>query len=83
MIDKRGAAALVVIFISIIYFMFGMILYQFIKTDIALARTELDCAAPDTPGDMFNCLLVGSIIPIVVITILSVAGGYATEKALK
>lgn len=77
---NRKGAALFIIFMSVIYFIAGMILYQFLKSDITDARTAMVCSAPTSPGDMMSCLLVGSVIPIVVITILSVVGGVITEQ---
>ena len=80
--NKLGAATMLVILLSVCYFIFGMVLYQFLKPDVTLARAGLECSSPDTPGDMITCLIVDSVIPLAIIGILSVAGGYATGKIL-
>lgn len=77
--NKTGST-LFVILMAVVYFMFGMIVYQYLKTDIDLARGGLSCSATETAGDRFTCLIFDGIIPIVIITILSGAGGYITEK---
>lgn len=80
--NKQGGIFFMALF-AIIYFLFGMTLYQFLKPEIAQSRIDLSCTSPDTSGDMVTCLIIGSLVPIVVITILSISGGFLTERFLK
>ena len=79
----RGGMMLAVLF-AICYFMFGMMAYQLIKPDIAIQRgaTYLNCADPDTSGDAVTCLILGSVIPFLILTIVSVTGGIITKNAI-
>ncbi|UCD20934.1 MAG: hypothetical protein JSW08_00080 [archaeon] len=65
--------------------MFGMVTYQFLKPDIAIQRdaSHMNCSAPDTSGDKVICLILDSVVILVVITIISAAGGMITNRALK
>lgn len=82
--NKKGVTLLAVLF-AIAYFMFGMIVYQLIKPDITLQRDadHLNCAAPTWDGDKVTCLLLDGVIPLLIITILSVAGGIISDKVMK
>lgn len=80
---NRKGATLFIALAAIIYFMFGMLIYQFLKPDIVLTRTSLECSSPDTSGDMAMCLFIDGIIPLVVLGILASAGGYLTDRALR
>lgn len=75
--NKKGSALLIILF-AIIYFMAGMIIFQLIKPDITLARTSLTCTNPDDDADMFNCLIIDSVVPIFIVLVLSVTAGYIT-----
>lgn len=83
MMNKRGAMALTILF-AIVYFMAGMIIYQFLKPDIAIQRDvdHMNCSAPDTSGDKVICLLFDGIIPLVVLGILATTAGIITQKVL-
>ena len=80
--NKRGTLMVIVLF-AFIYFFFGMMLYQFIKPDITIARTDLSCSSPSTSGDMVTCLIIDGVIPAIVIGILATAGGVITDRGLK
>ena len=80
---NRGGVTMFVILLAIVYFMFGMILYQFLKPDITLARADLSCSAPSTAGDMFTCLIIDGIVPMVIIGVISAAGGIVTQGIFK
>ena len=84
LMNKKGAAMLAILF-AIVYFMLGMILYQFLKPDITIQRDadHLNCALPDTAGDRFTCLILDAVIPIIILGILSTAGGIITDSVLK
>lgn len=80
---KGGVTMLAVLF-AVAYFMMGMIAYQLLKPDIAIQRdaSHLDCSAPTWAGDKITCLILDSIIPLFIITILSTAGGIVTDQVL-
>ena len=80
---KRGMTLLAVLF-GIVYFMVGMITYQLIKPDIAVQRDtdHLKCASPDDWGDKFTCLILDSVIPLLIILIMSTAGGIITDGVM-
>lgn len=80
---NRKGAMMFVVLLSVIYFAFGMIMYQLIKPLITLTRSDISCSSPVTSGDMFTCLIIGGIVPMFIIGVLSTAGGFLTEKALK
>lgn len=79
---KKGQIGLAVLY-AFCYFLFGMILYQFFKPDIVIARTDIGCIAPASWGDMGLCLLLDGIIPYFVIMIIATAGGIITNATLK
>lgn len=81
--NKKGIAMVSILF-AIVYFMLGMIVYQLIKPDIVIQRDSdhLNCSSPDDSGDMMSCLVLDSIIPILIIIVLSTSGGIVTEKLL-
>lgn len=85
LMNKKGSIGSIafIALIAICYFMFGMIIYQFLKPVIDVTRTGLSCATPDTSGDKVVCLIVGSVVPLAILTILSVTGGIITEKMIK
>lgn len=83
--NKRGSVPLIIL-IAIVYFMFGMLIFQLIKPDVTRVRTatELNCTGvPDTGGDMMNCIIVDGVIPLIILTVLSTGGAYITDRALK
>lgn len=79
--NNKGFAGLWIVF-AIFYFFVGMILYQYVKPDIDTARAvdQMNCVAPLTAGDKVICLIFDAIIPILILGIVSVAGGIITEK---
>ena len=77
--NKNGAIGFVIL-IAIFYFFAGMILYQFLKPDIDLARVGMSCSSSLTSGDRIVCLMIDSVIPLVVIAILSATGGFITDR---
>lgn len=79
--NKRGGITLLAIVFALLYFMVGMMAYQFLKVDITAQRDSdhLNCSSPSTDGDRVSCLFLDGVIPIIVITILSVTGGIITD----
>ena len=82
--NKQGKIGIAIL-LAICYFMFGMITYQLIKPDIDIQRdvTHMNCTAPDTSGDMIVCLILDGVIPLLIISIVSIAGGIITEQVIK
>ena len=83
--NKKGSIPLIIL-IAVVYFIFGMLIFQLVKPDVTrvVSPTELNCTGlPDTSGDMVTCIIVDSVIPLIILTVLSVAGGYVTEHGLK
>lgn len=82
--NKQGKMGLAIL-LGVCYFMFGMITYQLIKPDITESRnaTHMNCASTTYAGDKVVCLLIDGVIPLLIITILSVAGGIITEQVIK
>lgn len=81
--NKKGTIFLTIL-ITIVYFMVGMMVYQLLKPDITTARdaTHLNCSSPADWGDMFTCLELDGVIPIMIILIFSIAGGIITDDIL-
>jgi hypothetical protein len=83
--NKKGSVILVVL-IAIVFFIFGMLIFNLIKPDVTRVRSaaELNCTGiPDTAGDRATCLVVDGIIPYFIILIVAVAGGYIMDRALR
>ena len=83
--NKRGSITILAVLFAIVYFMLGMIVYQLIKPDITDQRdlNHLNCSSPTWDGDKFTCLILDGVIPIFIITILSTAGGIATDQVTR
>lgn len=69
---------------AICYFMMGMVAYQFLKPDIAVARgsDQMNCSAPTTSGDKGICLLLDGVVPYAIIAVLAVSASVITEKKI-
>ena len=83
--NKKGSigSVLLIGLFAFIYFMAGMVLYQFLKTPIDEARTNMACTSPSTWADKGICLVVSSVVPLVIITIFSITGGVITDKMIR
>ena len=66
-----------------IYFLAGMIVYQYIKDDIDLTRTAITCDNPTTNSDRINCLAIDAIIPATILVIVWVALSYFSGGIIK
>jgi len=80
MMNKKGNLFLAIL-IGIVYFMAGMITYQLIKPDLDIARENLVCDSPTSPGSMLTCLVIDGIVPALVIIIFFIAMKTITEGA--
>lgn len=81
--NKQGSIIMTIFFVGF-YFIIGMMFVNFFKDDITIARgvTGIDCATPDTDGDMISCLFVDGILPFFIIFILSTIAGVVTDKVI-
>lgn len=81
--NKTVSLPLVILF-AVIYFMFGILIMNFLKVDVTTARTALDCASAGTitGGDKITCLIVDGVIPLFILVVTCLAGGYITEQSL-
>ena len=73
-----------VIILSLMLFMSGMIVANFLKSPIDDARASLDCsnAAGISDGTKFMCLTVDMAMIYWIILIFSIAGGLIADKLL-
>jgi len=72
-----------VILISVIIFMVGMIMVNFLKPEITTARTDLNCASSTiTDGTKLMCLNVDIVLVYFIILVLSLTIGVITDKLL-
>lgn len=71
------------IIVGIMIFLVGMTLLNFITPEITRARVSLDCTNSSiTDGTKATCLVTDSIMPYIILLILSISGGYITDKFL-
>jgi type II secretory pathway component PulF len=70
------------IMVSLIIFVVGMIVVNFIAPEVTTTYSDLSCAAPPTDGTKILCLVVDSVLPYFFILVLSIIGGILTEKLL-
>ena len=82
MIKNKKGNIFFAIVIALILFMIGMLMVNFIKTEVTNARTDLTCTSPATDGTKILCLLLDSTVPYFMVLILSIALGVLTEKLL-
>ena len=81
--NRKGSTMLAILF-AICFFLFGMILYQYIKPDIAVQRDadHMNCAAAATSGDRMICLIFDGVIPMAILGIISATGGIIFNKVI-
>ena len=80
--NNKGAVGFMIL-MAIVYFIAGMIIYQFVKPDITTARADMECSTATDWGDMAVCLMFDAIIPYMVIGILATAGSLVTREVIK
>ncbi len=71
------------IIVAIMLFASGMMIVNLIKPEITLFRQaiNMDCNNIDiSDGAKVTCLGVDLLIPILIVTVVSVAGGYIASK---
>jgi lipopolysaccharide export LptBFGC system permease protein LptF len=75
--NKKGGLMLGVIFMIFI-FMIGIWVLPLLEDVATDARNNLNCDTPDSisDGNKFTCIFTGAGIPIYIIIILTLAGGF-------
>lgn len=81
--NKKGS-----LFVSIIIagmlFMSGMILLNYLKTEVSTTTSSagLNCDSASTISDgvKLTCLLTDSVIPVYILSVVSIAGGIVIGK---
>lgn len=82
MIKNKKANMYFAIMIALVVFMTGMIIVNFLKTEVTSTRTSINCTSPATDGTKVLCLITDSIVPYFIVLVLSIALGVITEKVL-
>lgn len=81
--NKKGSVYLSII-ISLMFFMMGMIFLNYLKPEVSVATsaTGLNCdsASAISDGVKLTCLITDSVIPVFIISVFSVAGGFLLGK---
>ena len=82
---KAQGHLLIVILIAFFLFIIGMVVLNFIKSEVTRARgiDQLDCSSDTiSDGNKVTCLLVDIVVPFFIIIIFAAAGGIITAKLL-
>ena len=79
--NKKGQAMLAILF-AVMFYIFGMLVFNLLGDEVAAARVSLSCATPSiiSDGTKLTCLIIDGVIPYFIIGILSLAGGIITSK---
>jgi len=67
---------------SIMVFIIGLMILNFVMDEITVARAELGCASPATitDGTKLLCLAIDGTVPYWILLILSIAIGTITSR---
>ena len=81
--NKKGNMYMVIL-MSLMLFMVGMLVANFLKEPITDARTSLDCsnAAGITDGTKLLCLTCDFSLIYFIILVISISGGVILDKVL-
>lgn len=81
--NKKGALFLSIIIAGML-FMSGMVLLNYLKTEVSstTSASGLNCDSASTISDgvKLTCLITDSVIPVFIISLISVAGGIIIGK---
>ena len=79
---NKKAGIFVGVIVAVFLFMAGILFVEHLKTDVTVARTDLDCSnvAGISDGTKLLCLVVGGAIPYFIILLISVIGGWIMTK---
>ena len=81
--NNRGQTLFISIMVAMMIFAVGVIAINFITPEIDTARTSLDCSnASISDGSKVSCLLTDITIPYFIVMVISLAGGFITERLL-
>lgn len=75
--NKKGQNLILAILAAVMVFIFGMLVMNHLMGDVSLTRTVgLDCTNSDiSDGTKLTCIGVDLVIPIMILTVLSVSVG--------
>jgi hypothetical protein len=82
--NKKGSA-LVTIVVAVAFFMFGILIIGLLFPDISLAKASdsLDCSNMSiSSGNKIACLGVDIIVPVFIISLLTIGGGAVILKLI-
>ena len=84
--NKKGSGLGIAIIISIMFFIVGLTMINFITPEVTRTRASnaLDCsnATGISDGNKLTCLAVDLVVPYFILLVFSAAGGYITAKFL-
>lgn len=84
--NRKGQTIFMSIIFAIMIFMIGIIFINFLKPELVTIRSSdnLDCAnsASITDGNKLMCLFTSITLPLFILAILSLSGGYLISKFL-
>ena len=84
--NNKGQTVFMSIIFSIMIFMIGILIINFLKPEITTARSasNLDCSNGSgiTDGNKLMCLFIGLTLPLYILAVLSVVGGILVAKFL-
>lgn len=82
--NKKGSGLGIAIIISIMFFIVGLTMINFITPEVTRTRASnaLDCsnATGISDGNKLTCLAVDLVVPYFILLVFSAAGGYITAK---
>ena len=80
--NNRGQNLLLAIITMVMVFVFGMLVMNHLPDDVSSARViGLDCTNPNiSDGNKITCLGVDLVVPIVFISIISLAAGAVMSR---
>jgi len=84
--NKKGAGLGIAIIVSIMFFIIGMTMINFVTPEVTRTRASdaLNCANATaiSDGNKLTCLAVDLAVPYFILLVFSIAGGYVTAKFL-
>lgn len=79
--NNIGQSFFIAILVAVMIFSAGMLAMNFVKDDVSIATTSLDCNnASISDGNKVTCLAMDAAVPYLFIIILSAAGGLIASK---
>ena len=81
--NRKGSGLLLGLIVAVMLFAIGMLVVNFIKPDLGVAMSSLDCdqtAGNISDGTKVTCLGFSLVVPYFIILIISIAGGIIASK---